>query len=630
MQIISLDFETYYAKDYSLRRLTYEQYIRDERFQVIGLAGVRHIHGDTTTPEFIAPDKIPQYLGEIDWANTAVLCHNAAFDGSILNWVYGVSPALYLDTLSMARPFNASTTGCSLARLAKAYGIGTKGNEVHDMMGKRLEDFTPREYEAYGKYAVNDAELTIKIYDKLKTRFNVTEILAIDQFIRMAVEPIFELDKPLLEKHLTTVRVAKKLLMSNLGGSEEEVRKMVGSAAKFAAALKAEGVEPPTKISPTTGKTTFAFAKTDLDFLALSEHPNERVQALVAARLGAKSTIEETRTESLIAVADRGRLPILLNYWGAHTGRGSGGGGLNPQNLPSRGGKNTIRRALKAPAGHKIVVCDSSQIEARMTAWLAGQRNLLEGFRDGRDVYCEFASDAFHRPVTKAEKMERFVGKTCILGLGYGMGWERLSHTLNTQGGISLTPTEAERIVRLYRNKYHRIQALWSSAAWALSKLKAGQRGPWLHDSILTLGDKEIILPNGMPIRYAGLTTLEHNNNQFFYINNPRNARQIVAATMRGETPDEKYYTKIYGGKVIENVVQALAALYIRECMAKIGQRYKIALQVHDEIVLVVPEDEAEEAKQALMKVMSTPPDWAPDLPVACEADIADNYGDCK
>jgi DNA polymerase len=459
--------------------------------------------------------------------------------------------------------------------------------------------------------------------------FPSSELLVIDQTLRMYTDPMIELDVPLLEKHLEEVRTRKRTLMSDLGhgmGGEAAVQEMLMSNDKFAEYLKRLGVEPPTKTSLKTGKEAWAFAKTDKGMTDMLEHVDERVQAAVSARLGVKSTTEETRTERLIGVAGRGKLPIMLNYYGAHTGRFSGGDKLNLQNLPSRG-NTTIRRALKAPPGQMLISCDSSQIEARTVAWVAGHEDLLMAFRDKRDVYSEFATEVYGRTITKADKVERFVGKTCVLGLGYGMGAEKFRRTLEIgQGGINVVIdiNEAERIVRLYRQKNWKIVQFWQKCGNALKDMLYGG-GNELHPQVRY--DKDgIVLPNGFRVQYPAL---RETANGFMYISDARTYQKALKdRVLTGSPPDDTAWTRIYGGKVTENIVQALAALVIREQMAAAGMHFKVAFQVHDEIIIVVDKDVAQAAQTKLEALMSTAPKWAPDLPVACESGMAANYGD--
>jgi len=391
----------------------------------------------------------------------------------------------------------------------------------------------------------------------------------------------------------------------------------------MASLLEKLGVEPPIKVSAKTGKIAFAFSKTDKAFTDLLEHPDERVRAAVEARLGVKSTLEETRTLAFLGIGERGALPIMLNYYGAHTGRFSGGDKVNLQNLPSRG-NTTIRRALKAPQGYELIACDSSQIEARTVAWLAGQDDLVQSFREGRDVYSEFATEVYGRTITKADYTERFVGKTCILGLGYGMGAEKFRRTL-ALAKIEIDEFEAERIVRLYRQKYYKIVQLWQVCGNVLTNMTQGRSG-MINDK-LAYDNTGITLPNKLKITYPAL---RQNGSGFEYINDARTFRKYLKDRLLGLPCDDLPWTRIYGGKVVENLVQALAGIIVRKQMVAIGlSGYFVAFQVHDENVCVVPSEGADAAEAHIISLMSKPPAWAPDLPVACEAGRATNYGDC-
>ena len=393
------------------------------------------------------------------------------------------------------------------------------------------------------------------------------------------------------------------------------------------------GVTPPTKVSLRTNKETYAFGKTDQAFKALADHPNPAVQAVVAARLGVKSTLEETRTQSFLEIASRGSLPILLNYWGAHTGRASGGDKMNLQNLP-RGG--ALRKSITVPDNHVLVAVDSAQIEARVVAWWAGQTDLVEDFRNNVDIYSSFASVVYGRKVDRKrkevgpdgkefnpDKVEGFVGKTCILGLGYGMGADKFKGTLKIgMGGISvdMPAEEAKRTVDLYRAKYPHIAGIWKSCQKALEKMAAGFETEVGVGIALRCTPEGVHLPNGTMIRYPGLRKTED-----------------------GFEYDGRYGpVKIYGGKMVENIVQALARIVVFDQMAKIDIelrkndnpeadcRYKVVLTVHDEVVAVVPKGAGRWCLDFMLATMSVPPKWCQDLPVSCEGDIGLNYGDAK
>ena len=316
--IVTLDFETYYDKDFSLSKITTEEYVRSPRFEVIML-GIRWPDGKT---EIISGshDAIKYQLDAVDWSKYALLAHNMMFDGAILAWRFGVKPAVWLDTLSMARAMFGAK-GNSLASLAKRYNLPDKGDEVVNMLGRNRESLSPAEFDRYAQYCLHDVELCYQLFTLLsegwydlesvdkREKFPVTELRIIDRIIRMYTEPKLHLNGQRLKEHLADVVTRKEELMSRVTVDKDTLM----SNPKFATALQQMGVPPPMKISPTTGKETFAFAKTDPGMKALLDHWNPDVQALVAARLGVKSTLEETRTQRFIDMAQRDTLfPVPL------------------------------------------------------------------------------------------------------------------------------------------------------------------------------------------------------------------------------------------------------------------------------------------------------------------------------
>ena len=319
MNLIVCDFETFYDKQYSLSKMTTEEYIRDPRFQVIGVS--TKLNNEPTVWVSGGANVILEHLRSLPWDSSMMLCQNTMFDGAILTWRCGLKPKALADTMLMSRALNGVEVSHSLKALAERYGVGMKGTEVLDALGKRRTDFTATELAAYGRYCINDVELTRDIFYKMmEAGFPTDELKLIDLTLRMFTDPILELDRAHLEQHLTTVVQQKADLMAKLGSD----RKDLMSNQKFALMLNMAGVTPPLKISPTTGKEAYAFAKSDEEFLALLEHEDPLVQALVAARLGVKSTLEETRTQRFIDISKRGNLPVPIRYYAAHTGRWGG------------------------------------------------------------------------------------------------------------------------------------------------------------------------------------------------------------------------------------------------------------------------------------------------------------------
>jgi DNA polymerase len=606
MKILTIDFETYYDREFSLSKITTEEYIRHELFETIGV-GVKV--NDGRSEWFSGSHQQTQdYLSSIDWSDAIAVAHNAMFDAAILSWVFDIKPHMWCDTLSLARAIDGLEVSSSLKSCAERHNLGEKGTEVVNAMGKRRLDFSEEELARYGEYCKNDCDLTWDLLNVYLPKVSETELQVINLTIKMFSEPVLELDLPLLEQHLEEVRERKAELLAACEADPETLN----SNPKFAELLRSLGVEPPMKISPATGKETYAFAKTDEELKELLEHEDERVQAVVAARLGTKSTLEETRTERFIGIAKRGSLPVPLRYYAAHTGRWGGADKLNLQNLP-RGGK--IKESVVPPAGHVIIDCDSSQIEARVLAWLAGQNDLVQAFADKQDVYKIMASKIFRKPVDEISKDERFLGKTVVLGCGYGLGAAKFQSSLKT-AGVSMELDECQRIITTYREAYPAIPALWKQGQKCLEAMLAEKTTPiGVRPDALYLGQYGFVLPSGYRLGYADLQ--KDAEGQFSY--KARNGR-----------------TKIYGGKVIENVVQALARCVIAEQMVKISERYRPVLTVHDAIAIVAPVDPeqppvagAEAAQAFVEKCFRKTPVWAEGLPLNCESGIGANYGEC-
>jgi len=605
MKFLTIDFETYYSREFSLTKVTTEEYIRSEQFEAIGVA----VQVDDAKPEWFSGDaeSMHQFLAQFDWANSLAIAHNAPFDGAILKWVYGLSPKGWLDTLSMGRALHGTEVGGSLKVLANYYGLGEKGTEVENALGLHRADFSPEQLARYGDYCKNDVALTWELFGQMSKGFPKVELRLIDLTVRMFTEPVLRLDTVLLDSYLEEVVKKKRFALANYDRDD------LMSNPKFAELLVKLGVEPPMKVSPATGKQTFAFSKTDEAFKALLEHENPEVQALVAARLGTKSTIEETRTERFIGIAKRGALPVPLRYYAAHTGRWGGDDKLNLQNLP-RG--SVLKSCIEAPDGYLMIDSDSSQIEARTLAWLAEQNDLVDAFDRGEDVYKIMASAIYNKDVSAITKDERFVGKTTILGCGYGMGAKKFQAQLKNFG-VAIDLDEATRIIDTYRATYPKIVELWKSAASALKSILQKQHTTLGRGDILKVeGVKGILLPNTLYLRYPNLRKLQDDDGEIELVYDTKKGKAIIP-------------TRIYGGKVIENVCQALARIVIGEQMLLVAKKYRVVMTVHDAIACIVPSEQVENAMEYVEMCMRTRPDWGMDLPLNCEAGYGRNYGAC-
>jgi DNA polymerase len=616
MAIVTIDFESFYSKDYSLKKMSECDYILDHRFETIMVA-IKVGDGPTIVHKF--PSDIREALDKIDWSNSAMLSHNTRFDGAILAWHYGHIPGLYLDSMSMARAItHASLGSSSLAKLATYFRLPAKGDAVVNAMGKTRADFTQDELDEYADYCAHDTDLCRAIYDRLKRNFPNSELKVIDLALRQYICPQVKLDETKLAEHLNLVRAEKAQAFAKVAHIPASV---FSSNQQFAELLQTHNVEVPTKISTTTGSETWALAKNDRDFKDLCNDPDQPadVQALLACRLNAKSTIEETRTVTLLNLAQRDWsrrvgvsgtrwMPVPYRYYGAHTGRFSGDGGYNFANL-KRG--SPIRGAITAPEGMRIVHRDSSQIEARIVAWLAKCEHLVTAFAEGRDVYSEFASKFYKKPVTKADTKERFTGKTAILSLGYGAGAAKFRHALYIgSGGVSLDLTldQARELVSFYRDTYWQIPELWRKGNYMLDRMIQPQKFVVEPNiPVIQLGEDCIYLPNGLTIQYPKL----------------RSEIDPDDVDRKRKVYDGSYggVKKIYGAKAIENITQALARIVVTDIALRVHREtgFHPFMSTYDSHDYCVPEREVYDFDRVLESEFMVVPEWGKGLPLASE-----------
>jgi len=626
MKLLFLDYETLYSDEYSLKKMTPAEYILDARFQVNGCAVKEGLFG---VPFWLDDDKFPTYLQGLDPDNTMTISHNALFDASILAWRYNFIPKITCCTLSVSRAtINYRLTSLSLENVARDLKLGVKEKRaLISAKGMNLPMIKAAGlYEAYVDYALQDVELCAGIFKKLVVggEFPLDELAMLDMIMRMTTQPNFVLDKETLHKHLHAVTQAKEIVLHKLGCDNKTIRQ----DEVFANMLRAQGVEPPRKISLTTNLERYAFAKTDAEFLELEEHNDPMVQALVAARLGAKSTIEETRTQRFINISNlqwpitfQGNMPMPIKFSGAHTHRGGGDWKLNVQNMP-RGGE--LRKSLKAPPGYKVITVDSSQIEARLVAFLANEEKLLQWFAEGQDVYSNFASYVFKREVTKqTDPTARYVGKTAILGLGFGLGWSKFQERIKTDSRnqlgtmVDLAPDEAMNVVLTYRRMFSHIPETWDNLGNNIIPVLTGKlKGPVRFGPVVAeMGT--IYMPGRLKMFYHNLR----------YESATKERRGGWTFTYAGKT---KF---LYGGKILENIVQYLDRILVFDAALRIQKRiypYRLAQQAHDENCYVVKEEDVVWASHILMEEMTRRPVWGENLPIMAEIGVGDSYGEAK
>jgi DNA polymerase family A len=623
MQMLYVDFESYYDKEYSLKKITPYEYILDQRWETIGCG----IAVGNKEPIFLVGDEIGEFLKDYP-RPYAVVSYNALFDASVLAFRYGIHPDLLVDAMGIVRAvlLHKIWNGrVNLENVSQVLHLPPKSQTIHKVSGMRRADIEaiPELWAEFKEYCLTDVKNCRSILRTLAPQFPRPELWVMNSVLKMCTRPNFFGDLTHLYEHLNMVIGEKDALLNRVGLERADLL----SSAKFAEALRTLGVTPPTKPSPADpSKRIYAFAKSDEEFRELEEHENPDVQALVAARMGIRSTLEERRTQRFIGMTEEAIdafngapwMPIALRYAGAHTHRLSGEWKVNMQNLPARKSKK-LREALIAPPGYKVLAVDASQIEARLTAWLAGETILLQEFTAGHDVYCWFGSDMFKREITKANKLERFVAKNTVLGLGFQMGPKRFLSQLRSQAadnGIELPPditlSQCELWVNYYRSKFKNISKYWYVMEGILKQMMRpnapqSRIGPSYTDGT------DLVLPNGLRLYYDNLR--ESGGRKVF--------------NYGGSVKD------VYGGKFLENHVQALDRCHVMEAAKRIDDRLKaiginyvrVAHQIHDELLYVVPDGLVNTLRVIAKEEMSRPSWWATGLPLDAEVKIGKNYG---
>jgi len=646
MRIITVDLETYWAKDHSLSKMSPMAYVMHPDTELISMALKEE---DGPTDVFFGEDKIRKALSRISWSDVLLIGHNmSGFDAIALSWRLGVKPKMWACTLAMARPIHSITVGGRLGKLVAHYDLGFKDQTaLFQTQGKHLCDFTPDEIAAMKVYNKADTDQCYALFHKLKPHYSSKELWHIDATIRMLVEPKFDVNVPMLEAALSMERDQKrkhilmlaKHLRTNemveasdaVGGAEtiedleEAVRSELASAPKFSKLLASLGAETPMKASPTNPeKQVPALAKTDEGFIALQEHENELVSAAARARLAVKSTLLETRLQAFIDVAGytNGKMPMPLNYCGAvTTGRWSGWA-YNPQNMPRVTPdkpkiSDALRGCLKAPPGHKVVVADLSGIELRVNHFLWKVKSTMDLYAEDpkADLYRAAGALAYGCSPEEVTKEQRQIEKIKALGLGFGAGAATFVKVAKTMGGLDIDLDQAKAWVESWRTQYIEIVRGWRTCHARLQDIRDGVEtaiDPW---GLMVTCAAGIRGPSGRIIRYPALHTET----------DTRGGHEWWYGTGR-------HRARIYAGKVDENCVQFLARDIIADNALDTFKLtgFRPQLSVHDELIFCVPEKEAQPLLDALQGVMRTPPKWWKELVTWSEGSMADTYGAAK
>ena len=654
-RILAVDFETSWGREVKLgfSCQTNEEYLRDPRFKAWGLSWKEV--GTDDKPVWVRRNGIQAWADRIDWTRTAIVCQNTQFDGSILSWHYGVQPCFMFDTLSMGRALHGVEVGNSLKVLAERYGLPPKGDGLSP--SENILDELPFDVEqTLADYCKHDTWLCEQIFLRMLPGYPSKELRLIDLTLRMYTRPLLVLDGATLEPAIEEEREAREGLLAQLGVEEAAL----ASNDKFAQVLEGLGIEPPMKVSKTTGKPALALAKNDALFQALLNSDNENVAMLCEARLKVKSTLQRTRAQRFLDISRRGTLPFPVTYYGAATGRytASKGSQINLQNL-KRG--SFLRKSIMAPEGHVLVVGDLSQIEPRVLAWLADYRELLDIFSAGGDPYATFGAGMFSIPgMTKdSHPVERQSAKSALLGCGYQLGWASFAAQLLTgflgappkrytreeakQLGVTAEDVDifvasehlvetmekiphscsikellvhclaAKAIIEKYRATATPVVGFWNLLGELIEH--ALYRGNEYQHKCLTFRKEEIVLPSGMSLRYPDLKPED----------GPKGRVQWTYSDGRNGKR-----SKLYPGKVCNNVTQGTARCVMTDGMLRVAKRYPVVGTVHDEQIAVAPEAEKDEAKTWVLAQMIATPSYLPGIPLNADVGAHERYGLAK
>jgi DNA polymerase len=588
-----------------------------------------------------------------DWSKTAVLCHNAQFDASILSFIYDCRPCFIFDSLSMGRALRGVEVGNSLAKLAAEFGLPPKGEALHSTDG--VAELTWEVESELATYCKHDVFLCEEIFKRLVVGYPIKELRLIDMTVRMYTEPELVLDGDMLVEALAEEK--EKLASALVKADTDE--STLASNDHFAEVLRNMGIEPPTKISRTTGKEAYAFAKNDALFQQLLNSDDEDVALLCEARLRVKSTSVRTRAQRFIDISTRGRLPVPLSYYGAATGRWSAakGGSINLQNL-KRG--SVLRKAICAPAGKVICAGDLSQIEPRVLSWLADYEEMLEIFRAGGDPYATFGVQMFNVPGLSKEEhpLLRQSAKSALLGAGYQLGWVSFAGQLLVgflgappvmynkadakQLGVTMADIQkfiswednltrmaeiphtcseeellihclaSKAIIDKYRAAAVPVVGFWDFLGTMLTECLYGGK-EYEHKGVLKFRKGEIEMVNGMCLRYPDLQ-MELDK---------KGRPQYTFA-------DGKKRKKIYAGLICNNVTQGLARIIMSDGLLRVQSQFPVKGTVHDEGLFLLNEDTAEEEAAWVKAKMIQVPKWMPNLPLNADVGFDKRYGLAK
>ena len=584
MNTFAIDFETYYDKECSIKTLGAVGYFNHPLFDAYMVSVV----GDEGT-SFVGDPR------DFDWQiikGQRAVSHNAPFDQSL--YLHGVKmewwkPVEYAEWLCTAD----LVAYCGLPRALKnasseLFELEVSKETRDNMLGKRWENMTKEFKKEVSEYALKDSELCLQIWQTLEDKWPETErkISCLNRTISQRGLPI---DTEELRKQLENIN-------TNLFEAENSIpwinEAPTLSRKAFNNECRKMGLEPPVSL-----------AMTDEDANKWIKIHGQKYKWIGAVRDYRRINSLKRKLESFNhATMSDERYYGNIMYWGASTGRFSGGGGnLNLQNLP-RGEMFGVdlRKLIASKPNKKLIAVDLSQIEVRTLCWLAKDKDTLQEIESCDDIYEAFAIrfdrwDSSKGVLKDEDPKLRHLVKTIVLGCGYGASANKFALI----AGIPLE--QAEQAVNMYRNKMNKVVGLWNGL----------QRR--MHVAYTTMNNFEVPLPSGRSINYGRVEVALQNNR-----------RTYVARVAKGA---KKIPVRLWGGLLAENASQALARDVFSDMLLRIDEAgIKTIFHVHDEVVVETDEDKAEETLEKIISIMSTPPSWIEDIPLEAEGKILTRY----
>ena len=569
---IAIDFETYYSADYSVSKMGYHAYTHHPKFDpyLVGFA-----------------DAAGTWAGEppaADWSRVHgrdVLAHNANFDRAVFDALQErgkipayVRPARWLCTCNLARfcQCPASLADAANAILGRTLDKTSRAKAVGSAKGGFF----------MAEYCIADAQACFDLWQAAGKYWPEPE--------QRLSALTAEIGRRGMALDLDYLRDQNKRLLMILGPALAAIpwakTDAPASPKALRAACEAAGIPAPS--------STDCDSPVFLDWLEANAHGPAAPWIKAVQSWRSANRAEKVLHAMQARQIPGGRIESHLTYFGAATGRWSGGGGFNLQNLNSSADLCDMRGCLVAPRGNRLLVIDLAQIEARVLLWLVGDRGALEMIRQGASVYEAHAraTMAWKGGPLKAENPGLYkLAKARVLGLGYGCGPAKFVTVAKIMAGLDLTPAEAAKTVKEYRAANPGIVGLWARLGKAFDATPPG-------------ANYRLALPSGRSILY-------------------RNCRPDhgTAEKIKGRT------SKVYGGLLCEKMIQAPAGdVFAERLLALEAAGFRTVLLVHDEYVLEVDEAGAADALQAAMAIIRTPPAWAEGLPIDCEGRVLERY----